>query len=400
MKKSVKIIAGIVVVAALAVIILPRLLRKEPPIEAQPAPNVTVSSPVIGDITLESGLIGTIEASDTVYVLPKTAGDIAEVLVKEGQAVTQGQALCRIDNSKQVDSARIQMDTALVSMQNAQASLNRMQVLYSTGDISAQAFEQTQLQAQSAALQYQAAKLAYDTQVEYGTVTAPISGTIESMNMEAHNTVSQSSQLCVITGEGGKKVTFSVPERIKNHISLGDRIRLEKQGTEYEAVITKMGNMISPASGLFDVEASVDKGDGLATGSTVKLYVVSDEADGAVTIPVDAVYYDGGDAYVYTCEGTTVHKVPVETGIFDSEKIEILSGIDMDDSIIITWTSELYEGAQVNPRTAEEAAAAAESQAQAAGIQDGADSQGAAADSQGAAADGAEAADETETSAQ
>lgn len=64
MKKSVKIIAGIVVVAALAVIILPRLLRKEPPIEAQPAPNVTVSSPVIGDITLESGLIGTIEASD------------------------------------------------------------------------------------------------------------------------------------------------------------------------------------------------------------------------------------------------------------------------------------------------------------------------------------------------
>ena len=165
--------------------------------------------------------------------------------------------------------------------------------------------------------------------------------------------VSQSSQLCVITGEGVKKVSFSVPERIKVNLELGSRIRLQKQGTEYEAEITKMADMISPQTGLFEVEASIEEGDGLAPGSTVKLFVVSDYTRDAITIPVDAVYYDGGDAYAYTCEGSTVHKVPVETGIFDEERIEILSGITMQDKVIVTWSSELYEGSQVNAMTGE-----------------------------------------------
>ena len=353
MKTGAKILTGVVIAGVLAAVIVPRLMKEEPPIEAAPLPNVTVENPLKRDIVLESGLIGTIEPSDILYVTPKVAGEIQQVLVSAGDVVKQGQALCKIDNKKQIDNAKIQMDSAAVALQNAQSNLNRMQVLFASGDISAQSFEQVQVQARSAQLQYQAAKLGYDTQVEYSTVTAPIGGKLESVNMELHSMVSQSSQLCVITGEGEKKVSFSVPERIKVNLELGSRIRLQKQGTEYEAEITKMADMISPQTGLFEVEASIEEGDGLAPGSTVKLFVVSDYTRDAITIPVDAVYYDGGDAYAYTCEGSTVHKVPVETGIFDEERIEILSGITMQDKVIVTWSSELYEGSQVNAMTGE-----------------------------------------------
>ena len=353
MKTGAKILTGVVIAGVLAAVIVPRLMKEEPPIEAAPLPNVTVENPLKRDIVLESGLIGTIEPSDILYVTPKVAGEIQQVRVSAGDVVKQGQALCKIDNKKQIDNAKIQMDTAAVALQNAQSNLNRMQVLFASGDISAQSFEQVQVQARSAQLQYQAAKLGYDTQVEYSTVTAPIGGKLESVNMELHSMVSQSSQLCVITGEGVKKVSFSVPERIKVNLELGSRIRLQKQGTEYEAEITKMADLISPQTGLFEVEASIEEGDGLAPGSTVKLFVVSDYTRDAITIPVDAVYYDGGDAYAYTCEGSTVHKVPVETGIFDEERIEILSGITMQDKVIVTWSSELYEGSQVNAMTGE-----------------------------------------------
>ena len=353
MKTGAKILTGVVIAGVLAAVIVPRLMKEEPPIEAAPLPNVTVENPLKRDIVLESGLIGTIEPSDILYVTPKVAGEIQQVLVSAGDVVKQGQALCKIDNKKQIDNAKIQMDSAAVDLQNAQSNLNRMQVLFASGDISAQSFEQVQVQARSAQLQYQAAKLGYDTQVEYSTVTAPIGGKLESVNMELHSMVSQSSQLCVITGEGVKKVSFSVPERIKVNLELGSRIRLQKQGTEYEAEISKMADMISPQTGLFEVEASIEEGDGLAPGSTVKLFVVSDYTRDAITIPVDAVYYDGGDAYAYTCEGSTVHKVPVETGIFDEERIEILSGITMQDKVIVTWSSELYEGSQVNAMTGE-----------------------------------------------
>ena len=73
MKKSAKIvivvmIAGILVLAAL------RLLKKDPPVEAVPLPNVSVEAPVRADIILESGLIGTVEPSDIIHVTPKVAG--------------------------------------------------------------------------------------------------------------------------------------------------------------------------------------------------------------------------------------------------------------------------------------------------------------------------------------
>ena len=64
-----------------------------------------------------------------------------------------------------------------------------------------------------------------------------------------------------------------------------------------------------------------------------------------MTLPVDTIYYEGGNSYVYTYEDGTIHKVPVEVGIYDSEKAEILSGIDGSTMVLTTWNSELYDGA-------------------------------------------------------
>ena len=43
----------------------------------------------------------------------------------------------------------------------------------------------------------------------------------------------------------------------------------------------------------------------------------------------------------------TVHKVEVETGMSDNNRTEILNGIDENSLVIMSWTSQLYEGAQV-----------------------------------------------------
>ncbi len=110
--------------------------------------------------------------------------------------------------------------------------------------------------------------------------------------------------------------------------------------------MTEISSMIDADTGLFKVKASVENGDALPTGSAVSLFVVSDRADQAMSIPVDAVYYSGGDAYVYTYDNGTVHHIPVEVGIYDSERAEILSGIQSDDLVITTWSSELAEGAK------------------------------------------------------
>lgn len=110
--------------------------------------------------------------------------------------------------------------------------------------------------------------------------------------------------------------------------------------------------MADSSTGLFKVKARLDESVDeakLPTGSMVKLYVISEHADQVLTVPVDSVYYDGGLAYVYTCdmEELSLHKVQVEVGLYDSDWIEIKSGLTVDDHVLTTWSSELYEGTTV-----------------------------------------------------
>lgn len=356
MKKGV-IVAGVAAVALTAVIAA-RVLKKEADVVETQIPAVEARSPEMASIELYRNMVGEVEPSDVVYIYPKMAGEVTAVYVKTGDVVNQGQPICEID-TKQVDSARLSLQSAEIASNDAQTNLARQQALYAAGDISPAAYEQAQTTAKNAQIQYETAKLNYDNQIEYSNITATIAGKIELFNIEVHDNVSSQNLICVISGEGSKAVSFSVPEKIVDRLQVGDIITLEKNGMTYEGSVNEISSMIDSGTGLFKVKASVEDGDALATGSIVKLYVTSDKADNVLTLPVDAVYYSDGDPYVHIYDNGTVRLVPIEVGIYDSEKIQILSGVSIEDQVITTWSSELFEGAAVE--LVKEAVASAES---------------------------------------
>ena len=346
MKKGVKRAIWAVVIVVIAVFLFLRLTKKTEFAEATADPVVTVEKPHMGDVRLTTQLIGTIEPADVVYISPKAGGDTTAVNIKAGDTVTAGQVLCEID-TKQVETARNSLDAAEVSLSEARSDLNRMQILYASGDLSAQDYEQYSNKAKSAQLQYESAKLAYDRQVEYSTVTAPIGGRVESCDIEVHDSVGQSTQLCVIAGEGDKRVSFYVTERMMANITVGDQLDITKNGTAYKAYVSEISAMVDADTGLFKVKAQLEGADAIPTGSTVKLSLVTDRTENAMLVPVDAIYYSNGDGYVYLYRDGEVERTAVEVGIYDSQNAEILGGLNMDDLVISTWSSDLYEGAKV-----------------------------------------------------
>ena len=70
-------------------------------------------------------------------------------------------------------------------------------------------------------------------------------------------------------------------------------------------------------------------------------------ADNVMTLPIDAVYHESEKSFVYTYVNGKANKVYVETGLYDDEKIEIISGITTDDQVITTWSSQLRNGSEV-----------------------------------------------------
>ena len=161
--------------------------------------------------------------------------------------------------------------------------------------MSEQEYEQYVNAVKTAQLQYESARLAYGKQMEYSKVTAPISGRVESCDVETYGRVSQSSQLCVIAGDGESRITFYVTQRMMQNLREGDGVEVYKNGNTYKGAISEISSMVDEGSGLFKVKAQVEGTDEIAIGSTVKLSLVTQRAENAMLVPVDAIYYSGGD---------------------------------------------------------------------------------------------------------
>lgn len=345
MKKTT--IAGCIAAAAFCALILSKVLNKEPFAEAVLAPVVEVTTPERRDISITAGLVGSVEPEDVVYLYPKASGDVTQVNIQAGDVVEAGQLICVVD-TKQIESAKSALDSASLALKQANEEFSRQSVLYAAGGISEQEYTQYKDNVESAQIAYESARTDYDNQVSYSQITAPISGVVETCNLQLYDQVSQSDMICVISGHGDRIVSFSVTERIKKNLEVGDRITVEKDDQTFEGTIYEVSSMADSSTGLFYIKARLDEAD-LSTGTTVKLYVVSDSAEDVMTIPVDSVYYEGGLSYVYTYDGETgtIHKVQIETGLYDSDWIEVKSGLEEDEQVLTTWSSELYEGTEV-----------------------------------------------------
>ncbi len=317
---------------------------------------VRVANPTTGNLSLTTGLTGTVEAADVVYVYAKASGDVTDVKVKAGDMVEQGQVLCEID-TEQVESAKNSLDTAKVRLDEAQNTLNRMKILYAGGDLSDQEYEQYTNSLKTARLSYESAKLNYDRQVEYSTVTAPIAGRIESCDVEVYDRISQQSQLCVISGEGQNRITFYVTQRMMQNLRDGDTLEVSKNGVTLNGTISEISSMVDADTGLFKVKAEVAGSDEIAIGSTVKISLVTERAENAMLVPVDAIYYSGGEGYVYVDRDGVARMAKVEVGLYDDKFAEILSGLAYEDLVVSTWSSNLYEGADIRQKGEGEEAA-------------------------------------------
>lgn len=186
-------------------------------------------------------------------------------------------------------------------------------------------------------------------QLDMYTLTAPIDGVIEAVNVKEHEFASPQNPAFVISNKNTMTVTFGVSEGIRGTLRIGQKIQVDRNGKLYDAVITEIGSMVDQTTGLFVIKSCVNTPDAsLLTGSSVKVTAETYSQADALLIPYDAVYYDDSQPYVYVAENGTAKRKDVETGIFDMDTITVLSGLSTEDTLITSWSANLREGAEVS----------------------------------------------------
>ena len=251
-----------------------------------------------------------------------------------------------VDNAKDnLQDYKRQEKNAEDNLENADASVADAQANQAITD--GQILEDTRrsLQAGIASSAVNVEQAQYN--LEQYVSKAPITGVVESVSISAHDNVGTSTPAMVISNKDSMKIDFSVTEEVRNNLSIGQKVKVKKDGKKYKGRISEIGEQLDSASGMFKIQAVVDGQTELLSGTSVTVKVASYRDNSGTVVPYDAVYYSNGEAYVYVAKGGKAVKTDVTTGLFDDKNIVITDGLTGGEEIITSWTSDLRDGADI-----------------------------------------------------
>lgn len=201
------------------------------------------------------------------------------------------------------------------------------------------------------AAQLHAASIGIDSaqmQLDFYTVKSPISGIVESVSVEKNGMAAAGNPAYIISNKESMTVTFQVAEKAKNVLAVGDHVVVEREGTEYDGVITEIGTMANQQTKLFQVKATVTgAGASLPNGVSVKVYATTQRESEKLVVPYDSVYFSAGNAYVYCVENNQIVKTDVTVGLMNDTEVAIEEGLTEDSLVVSNWSSKLRNGVEV-----------------------------------------------------
>jgi len=294
-------------------------------------------------------LQGSVDTKQNLIIYPEYSGVLTQVYVKEGQKVSKGQILAKIDDgglSQQLAQIQIQTNLAKTTFERQERLWNQkigseIQFLQAKSNFEAQEEAVNQIQ----------------QQVSKTVIRAPFSGTIDDVITDQGSVVAPGqSQLFRIVNLKDMFIETEVPERYISNISKGKEVKVNFPvlGKEIDTKVRQAGNFINPANRTFKVEIGIpNKEEEIKPNLTAKLKINDYTNNSAFLIPQSIISENAeGQQYVYTITDKAdnlakAKRVIIETGRTQGDFIEVLSGISHNEEIIVEGARSVKEGQKV-----------------------------------------------------
>jgi membrane fusion protein, multidrug efflux system len=281
-------------------------------------------------------LQGSVQTDQNIVVYPEFSGTLLSFKVGMGDKVTKGQTVAIIDDG----GLRKQLAQVEQKANLSKTTYERRKRLWEQKIGSEIEFlgAETQYMADAEMVKQM------QEQVAKTVVTAPFTGIIDETIADEGQIVSPgATPLFRIVNLSNMFITADVPEKYLTTIQKGRTVKVDLPvlDTLIESTIGKVSNYINPANRTYRVEINVPNSGGLIKPNlTAKLMINDYRNKKAVLIPQSIISENSeGKQYVYitaTNGGKTavVHKAFIETGVKQGDFIEVVKGLNFDDSVV------------------------------------------------------------------
>ena len=325
-------------------------------------PTVAVVFPKEGAPTQEIVLPGNTQAFSDAPIYARTSGYLKRWYFDIGAHVKKGQLLAEIETpevDQQLLQARADLDTAQANLNIAKITAARWQDLVSTGSVSQQETDQaaSNLNAVKAAVESSSANVRRLEQLcSFERIYAPFDGIITARNTDIGALIdagatTQPRELFHIAAIRTLRLYVAVPEVYSRAARSGAPSTLtldEFPGQTFHGTIVRNSNAIDLASRTLLVEVDVDNPTGqLLPGAYVFVHLKLPDQTRSVTIPSNTLIFRKEGLQVGLVRDGKAELVPIKIGRDYGNSVEIISGLQATDSVIVDPSDSLVAGMSV-----------------------------------------------------
>lgn len=352
MTRTVLRIRGTISMLSAALVLTSQACKKDSAKAAAAGPTGMVVGPenitVVKAQEIRSGpaISGTLEPEEQATVRAEVAGAVLQTYAEQGQRVTSGQLLARIDDSAirdQVLSARSAVTTAQNNADVAARQQARSEALVKAGAIAERDVELTrnQLSAAQAQLANARAMLANaQKQLDKTSIRAPFTGIVSARQVSAGDVVQPGGALFTVVNPATMRLEASVPADQLAEVHVGAPVEFTVNGypgRHFTGRVTRINPVADPSTRQVRIIVSLPNEGGVLVGGLFADGNVSSEVRTAPVVPVAAVDERGLHPSVMLVKGGQVTKADVDLGIRDAsaETVEIRSGVAPGDTVLL-----------------------------------------------------------------
>jgi len=325
-------------------------------------PTVAVVQPAKGSGSEELVLPGNLQAFIESPIFARTSGYLLKWYKDMGSHVQKGELLATIDTpevDQELSQARANREQTRAALGLAKISADRWENLRKTDSVSQQEADQQtsgyeQAKANLAAADANVKRL--EDLESFKNVYAPFTGVITRRNVDPGALINAGSatgaQMFNIAKVDPLRVFVSVPQAYAPLMKTGVKATVTLQefpGQEFTATVARTAEAIDPGTRTLLTEVDVpNKDDKLLPGSFGEVHFATGNSVPSITIPVNAMLFraEGAQAAVVGADGK-VQLRSIVIGRDYGATIEVLSGIELTDQVIINPSDSLESGQQV-----------------------------------------------------
>ena len=355
---------------------------------AQPqAPPVAVQVSVVAmqDWPASYEVTGTVRARTTATISSKVMGYVQQVSVQAGDRIRQGQPLITLDardldvSLRRAEAGAAEVQSAIPELENAtaaakanldlaQTTFQRMEELATKKSISNQEMDEASGRLKAAQANYDMvrsrraqvdSKMAVVEQEvraagimrDYAKLAAPFSGVVITRSVEPGNLATPGAPLLTIEQDGLYRLEVSVDESKLASVGVGHAVEvaIDASGRKLNARVSEIVPSVDAASRTYVVKVDLPATPQLRTGMFGRANFPIG-AQKVVAVPLTAVVERGQLQSIFVVEEGAARTRLVNTGRRSDNAVEVLSGLNESERVIVPVPAGLQDGTRVEVR--------------------------------------------------